>query len=110
MIKKHILFLLLFSGCYLQAQELFLATGKNFTKYDYKNSIIMKNLLHRLIKKKKKEVQINEKEIIFFYKQLIKMKVKRPYLNAILILKKCYPNIKDKLSKIIEEHEHSNYN
>jgi hypothetical protein len=43
MIKKHILLLLLFSGCYLQAQELFLATGKNFTKYDYKNSLGMSN-------------------------------------------------------------------
>ena len=38
MIKKHLLFLLLFSGCYLQAQELFISNGKNFTKYDYKNS------------------------------------------------------------------------
>lgn len=38
MIKKHVLFLLLFTGCYLQAQELFISNGKNFTKYDYKNS------------------------------------------------------------------------
>ena len=43
MIKKHILFLLLFSGCYLQAQELFISNGKNFTKYDYKNSIGISN-------------------------------------------------------------------
>lgn len=39
MIKKHVLFLLLFTGCYLQAQELFISNGKNFTKYDYKNSL-----------------------------------------------------------------------
>jgi hypothetical protein len=38
MIKKHVLFLLLFTGCHLQAQELFISNGKNFTKYDYKNS------------------------------------------------------------------------
>jgi hypothetical protein len=39
MIKKHVLFLLLFTGCYLQAQELFISNGKNFTKYNYKNSL-----------------------------------------------------------------------
>ena len=39
MIKKHVLFLLLFSGCYMQAQELFISNGKNYTKYDYKNSL-----------------------------------------------------------------------
>ena len=38
MIKKCFLFLLLFSGCYMQSQELFFSTGKNFTSYDYKNS------------------------------------------------------------------------
>ena len=43
MFKKHFLFLLLFTGCYLQAQELFFTTGKNFTKYDYKNSQGMSN-------------------------------------------------------------------
>ena len=43
MIKKYLLLLLLFSGCYLQSQELFIATGKNFTKYDYKNSLGMSN-------------------------------------------------------------------
>ena len=39
MIKKYLLFCLLFSGCYLQAQELFISKGKNFSKYDYKNSL-----------------------------------------------------------------------
>jgi hypothetical protein len=71
----------------------------------------MKNLLHRLTKKKKnKEIYTNEKEIIRFYKQLVKMKVKRPHINAKVLLKKCYPNLKDKLNKIIEEHEHSTCN
>ena len=36
--KKYLLLLVLFSGCFLQAQELFFSNGKNFTKYDYKNS------------------------------------------------------------------------
>jgi hypothetical protein len=71
----------------------------------------MKNLLHRLTKKKKnKEIYINEKEIIRFYKQLVKMKVKRPHINAKVLLKKCYPNLKDKLNKIIEDYEHSTCN
>ena len=38
MIKKSFVFLLLFSRCYMQSQELFFSTGKNFTSYDYKNS------------------------------------------------------------------------
>lgn len=71
----------------------------------------MKNLLHRLSKKKKKnEIYINTKEIIDFYKQLVKMKVKRPHINAKVLLKKCYPNIKEKLNKIIEDHERSTCN
>jgi hypothetical protein len=43
MIKKYLLLLLVFSGCYLQSQELFIASGKNFTKYNYKNSLGMSN-------------------------------------------------------------------
>lgn len=71
----------------------------------------MKNLLHRLSKKKKKnEICINTKEIIDFYKQIVKMKAKRPHINAKVLLKKCYPNIKDKLNKIIEDHERSTCN
>ena len=43
MIKKYLLFCLLLSGCYLQSQELLISNGKNFTKYDYKNSLGMSN-------------------------------------------------------------------
>ena len=39
MSKKYLLLLVLFSGCFLHAQELFFSNGKNFTKYDYKNSL-----------------------------------------------------------------------
>ncbi len=38
MIKKCLLFLLVSTGYFVQAQELFLSTGKNFTTYNYKNS------------------------------------------------------------------------
>jgi hypothetical protein len=71
----------------------------------------MKNLLLRLTKKKRiREIFIDEREIIRFYKQLVNMKIKRPHINAKVLLKKCYPNLKDKLNKIIEVHEHSTYN
>lgn len=43
MIKKCFLFLLLFSGYCVQSQELFFSTGKNFTSYDYKNSLGFSN-------------------------------------------------------------------
>ena len=43
MIKKCLLILLTFSGCYMQAQELFFTTGKNFTTYNYKNALGMSN-------------------------------------------------------------------
>lgn len=43
MIKKYLLFLLVSSGCFVQAQELFLSTGKNYTTYHYKNSLGVTN-------------------------------------------------------------------
>jgi hypothetical protein len=43
MSKNYLLLLLLFSGCFLHAQELFFSNGKNFTKYDYKNSLGISN-------------------------------------------------------------------
>lgn len=43
MIKKYLLFLLVSSGCFVQAQELFISTGKNFTTYNYKNSLGISN-------------------------------------------------------------------
>jgi hypothetical protein len=43
MIKKCLLFLLVSTGCFVQAQELFLSTGKNFTTYNYKNSLGVAN-------------------------------------------------------------------
>ena len=43
MIKKCFFSLLLFSGCYMQAQELFVTSGKNFTTYNYKNSLGISN-------------------------------------------------------------------
>ena len=43
MIKKCLLFLLVSTGGFVQAQELFFSTGKNFTTYNYKNSLGVTN-------------------------------------------------------------------
>ena len=37
MMKNYLLFVILITSCQLFSQEIFLNTGKNFTKYDYKN-------------------------------------------------------------------------
>lgn len=43
MVKKWLVSLLLFCGCCLHSQELFITTGKNFTTYNYKNSLGISN-------------------------------------------------------------------
>lgn len=43
MIKKYFLLILITTSCFVQGQELFFTAGKNFTKYDYKNSLGMSN-------------------------------------------------------------------
>jgi hypothetical protein len=39
MIKKYLLVIILITSCQLFSQEIFLNTGKNLTKYNYKNSV-----------------------------------------------------------------------
>lgn len=39
MLKKCLLFFLISSGFFVQSQELFFTLGKNYTTYDYKNSL-----------------------------------------------------------------------
>ena len=39
MIKNYFLFFIFISSCHLFSQEVYLNTGKNFTKYSYKNSL-----------------------------------------------------------------------
>jgi hypothetical protein len=43
MIKKYLFLILLSSSCFVNAQELFFTTGKNFTTYNYKNALGMSN-------------------------------------------------------------------
>lgn len=38
------------------------------------------------------DLQVDEKEIIKFYQQLVKMKKNRPHINLVNLLKRCYPN------------------
>jgi hypothetical protein len=68
----------------------------------------MKTFFNRYFKNKKKlEGQLHNKEMIFFYKQLLKMKKNRPHLNAFYILKKCYPALKNCSNKCIAEYENT---
>lgn len=38
------------------------------------------------------DLQVDEKEIIKFYQQLVKMKKNRPHINLVNLLKRRYPN------------------
>ena len=65
----------------------------------------MKSFLQRILRIKK-ESYYNEKEIIHFYKQLVKMKKKRKHINILNLLNRCYPNSKENINKIIEKNGH----
>jgi hypothetical protein len=51
--------------------------------------------------KKKKLIDINEREILHFYNQLVKMKKKRSHINPLLMLLKLYPNSKKIINEIL---------
>ena len=52
----------------------------------------MKNIYNIFRKKVLLEPDFNKEDVIKFYLQLLKMKKKRPHMNTINLLKKCYPN------------------
>lgn len=52
--------------------------------------------------KKKKFIEYDGKEILHFYKQLIKMKKKRPHLNPVEMIRKMYPNSRNDILEIIK--------
>lgn len=71
----------------------------------------MKSFLKQIIRRKQiNEIHINKDEIIKFHKQIVKMSLKRPHINSLVILKKCYPISKKQLTEIIKDDEHSTYN
>lgn len=68
----------------------------------------MKTFINRYLKNKANlDGQMHNKEMIVFYKQLLKMKKNRPHLNTFNILKKCYPAFKNNLYKFIDKYENT---
>ena len=60
------------------------------------------NNIFKVIRKKCiSEVEYNEEDIIKFYLQLLKMKKKRPHMNTINLLKKCYPNATEFIDDLV---------
>ncbi len=63
------------------------------------------NIFKIISKKSISEVVYNEDDIFKFYLQLLKMKKKRPHINTLNLLKKCYPNADAILIKVINENK-----
>jgi hypothetical protein len=47
------------------------------------------------------EPDFNKEDVIKFYLQLLKMKKKRPHMNTISLLKKCYPNATEFIDDLV---------
>ena len=65
----------------------------------------LNNIFKIISKKSVFEVGYKEKDIVKFYLQLLKMKKKRPHINTLNLLKKCYPNVDAILKKVIDENK-----
>lgn len=51
------------------------------------------------------QTRYDKVEIKKFYVQLLKMKKKRPHINPIKLVHKCYPNARKAIQDIIDEYE-----
>ena len=65
----------------------------------------LNNIFKIISKKSVFEVGYKEKDIVKFYLQLLKMKKKRPHINTLNLIKKCYPNADAILKKVIDENK-----
>ena len=63
----------------------------------------LNKILKIISKKSISEIAYNEQDIVKFYLQLLKMKKKRPHINTLNLLNKCYPNANSLLNKVIDE-------
>jgi hypothetical protein len=63
----------------------------------------MKSIFKTIKTKSISNVEYKEEDIVKFYLQLLKMKKKRPHINTLNLLKKCYPNANSLLNKVIDE-------
>lgn len=63
----------------------------------------LNNIFKIISKKSISEIAYNEQDIVKFYLQLLKMKKKRPHINTLNLLNKCYPNANSLINKVIDE-------
>jgi hypothetical protein len=63
----------------------------------------MKNIYNVFRKKGLIEASFNKEEVMKFYFQILKMKKKRPHINTLNLLKKCYPEASDFINKLVNE-------
>ena len=64
---------------------------------------IITNIFKVISEKSISKVAYSEEDIRKFYLQLLQMKKKRPHINTLNLLKKCYPNTDAILKKVIDE-------
>jgi hypothetical protein len=68
----------------------------------------MKNIYNIFRKKVLLEPDFNKEDVIKFYFQLLKMKKKRPHMNTINLLKKCYPNATKFIDDLVANDQNKN--
>jgi hypothetical protein len=61
----------------------------------------MKNIYNIFRKKFLLETDFNKEEVVKFYLQILKMKKKRPHINTLNLLKKCYPNATEFIDDLV---------
>jgi hypothetical protein len=68
----------------------------------------MKNIYNIFRKKVLLEPDFNKEDVIKFYLQILKMKKKRPNINTIDLLKKCYPNATKFIDDLVANDQNKN--
>lgn len=68
----------------------------------------MKNSNNIFGKKVLLEPDFNKEDVVKFYLQILKMKKKRPHINTINLLKKCYPIANKFIDDLVDNNKANN--
>ncbi|WP_396197473.1 hypothetical protein [Flavobacterium sp.] len=68
----------------------------------------MKNSNNIFGKKVLLEPDFNKEDVVKFYLQILKMKKKRPHINTINLLKKCYPSANKFIDDLVDNNKANN--
>jgi hypothetical protein len=68
----------------------------------------MKNSNNIFSKKVLLEPDFNKEDIVNFYLQILKMKKKRPHINTINLLKRCYPSAIKFIDDLVDNNKANN--